>query len=612
MSQVENDLRATITRAKEAYYSGNPFMSDKAYDEYVEKLKRLTGEEETVGFPTQSPDKIKHLYPARSLDKTKDPDRLYSIFNVHKDGSDEVVVMWKLDGSTVQLTYNDGKLQSAATRGDGFTGQNITENSFYIHNIPQRIDDKGLIVVRGEAIMTYETFRALNSNLPTGEQFENPRNLASASITLKDPNTLKQRNIEFSAFELVAHPKLQSMNFMQRLIWLKQNNFNPVQCALYSVSNLISSINMWITDAIFQPMPVDGLVLALNDTSYSDNLKGTDHHPHPLRGYAFKFQDEVETTTLLEIQWNTSRTGLLNPVAVFSPVRLEGTVVERASLHNLSYIKNLHLRIGDKIAVYKANKIIPQVSANLSPNKSPYTQTELKKLIPFCPSCYSIGKVHTSMGGVETVYCPYIKCQAKMVDLIAKFCSRSGMNIEGLSSTILNRFIIAGFINEFADIYRLDLHKDEILAMKGFNLPSYNKLWTAIQKSRTTSFIPFLTALSIPRVGYGQAKQLQKVFHTVNNFLSQFPYDYASIEFIGDITAESLTDWMIEQLKPDSELNHLLPYMIFSDESSSDDAPPVLRGMTFVVTGKIKSFSNRDALHKFIVDNGGVTSSTVS
>ena len=604
-----------LAEIKDAYYNGHPIMSDLEYDKLLAKYKELFGSEETVGAPIRVDEikKVKHKFPAKSLDKTKDVHKLIETFDLNHDGSGLVVLMWKLDGSTIQLTYYQGKLVNAATRGDGLVGQDITHNAPYIHGIPLTIQEQGLVTVRGEATMSYDSFDKLNAQLPDEDKYENPRNLANATITMKDSNEMRKRDIDFNAFELVYHPNMQNMNFSQRLGWCRENGFNTVEYELGSVKNTEAAISRWSEKAKDYNIPVDGLVLALENAPYADTLQGTEHHPHQLHGYAFKWADEEKETVLREIKWQPSRTGLLNPVAVFDPVRLEGTTVERASLHNFSIMRNLHIRIGDKITVYKANKIIPQVAENLSDNQNPYDQSDIDKVIGCCPECGSKGVLHVSDNGIESVYCDNPNCKAKFLDKLVHFCSRGCMDISGLSEATLSKFVELGWITRFSDLYHIDIHELEIKSMEGFGERSYEKLWSGIQKSRYTSFIPFLTALGIPGIGSGQAKLLDKHFDgDIIQLFNAKNYDFTQIQGFGEVLSKNLNDWIIKNADSEDmlELLNVLEFEFITEDDTNKSN--VLEGKTFVVTGKVIHFNNRDEIHKFIEDNGGKTSGSVT
>lgn len=622
MAVTKEAFDQKLKELKDAYYNGHPIISDIEYDKLLAKYKELFGEEESVGAPVPSKvdeiKKVKHKFPAKSLDKTKGIDKFVATFDISHNQQDAVVLMWKLDGSTIQLTYYEGKLVNAATRGDGFVGQDITHNAPYIHGIPMTIKEKGFVTVRGEATMSYDNFNKLNASLPDEDKYENPRNLANATITMKDPNEMKKRDIDFNAFEVVYHPNMDGMSFSDRMLWCLNSGFGVVEFETCSVEELKDLMNHWTDRVETYGVPVDGLVVALENAPYADTLKGTEHHPHQLHGYAFKWADEEAQTVLREIIWQPSRTGLLNPVAVFDPVRLEGTTVERASLHNFSIMRNLHIRIGDSITVYKANKIIPQVASNLSDNTSPYDDNDVQTLIGVCPKCGSKGVLHVSDNGIETVYCDNPQCGAKLLDKLVHFCSRGCMDINGLSEATLKKFVDLGWIKNFNDIYYLNGHSDEIRAMEGFGDKSYENLWKGIQKSRTTSFIPFVTALGIPGIGSGQAKLLDKHFHGDIVALmdgSNDTYDFTQIDGFGEVLSNNLQNWIRENISavttPNNDLFDLIEMLEFEFEDTSNNSN-VLEGKTFVVTGKVTEFPNRDAIHKFIEDNGGKTSGSVT
>lgn len=648
MEDSKNLMRKLIDELKEAsdayYNKSQELMSNYTYDKKKDELKSL---EDECGFrfndsPTlkvgasipkmEALKKIKHEYPAKSLDKTKDVQKMVKTFSdavIWSSGKSlwEIftILMWKLDGSTIQLTYQDGVLLSAATRGDGEVGVDITNNASLIEGIPVILKEafRGRLTVRGEGTMTYEEFERVNSLIPDDEdKYMNPRNLAAASIKLLDRNDLAKRKITFSAFELVHYSGDEEIpsTFSGRLDLLSRLGCNIVPYICVPPSQLEEEIQKWTDNVESYEQPVDGLVCALNDCSITDGLQGTEHHPNVLKGYAFKWQDETAETILKEVEWSPSRTGRLNPVAIFDSVSLEGTTVSRASVHNFSIMKSLHLRIGDKISVYKANKIIPQIAENLSDNELPYSKDEEESIVGVCPHCGKKGKVITSKDGIESVYCMNPNCIAKLIFRFEHFCNRYGMNIEGLSEETLTKFIVAGYLKELGDLYRLDRYKDLIVGTSGFGERSWEKLWSSIQKSRKTSFIPFITAIGIPDVGAGQAKLLAKEFdYDVKKFFYAPITDLTYIKGIGDVLSEGILRWRKENVinskenYEDTEIERLLDYLEFEKPDKEDNSDnKVLSGKTFVVTGKVLNFPNRDAIHKFIEDNGGKTSGSVT
>lgn len=639
-------LIKALNEASSAYYNGGTSsMSDREWDAMFDQLKKM--EEETgvvypnsptqgVGAPVKV-DKlleVRHEFPARSLDKTKDISVFPKIFGKRAAGM--AVVMWKLDGSTIVLTYDDGQLALAATRGNGETGTDITHNAPYIAGIPQKIPYKGHLVVRGEAVMSYKEFERLNNSRPEGvEEYANPRNLANSTVGMKDSEEMRKRKIQFFAFTLVHMddqiPDDQD-TFMGRLNYLDSLGFDTVY-RLYgdSQSDLIEVMNGF-SDAVEQfEYPVDGLVVASDDVRYAETLPGTGHNPDPLVGYALKWQDEIVKTVLRKIEWSLGRTGAITPVAFFDPVELEGTTVSRASVHNVSIMKKYRLRVGDTIGVYKANKIIPQVAVNYTADENHTPALKYKESHSVhCPCCGMETESHISDDGTtEIEVCVNPKCPAKDVKKFAHFVERDCMNIKGLSEATLQKFLDSGFLHEFADLYHLDRYKDQIVPMEGFGQKSYDNLIDSVEKSRRTSFVPFIHSLGIPNIGKGQAKLFDKEYNgdVEKFFVDVFQrHDFTHIEGIGEVLNDNLWKWGNEYLRYipfgdyydrvypflNLEVCHLLKEVkIQVPKESSVDAAP-LAGKTFVITGKLKHFANRDALVAKIEGLGGKTSGSVS
>ena len=621
-----------LNEASDAYYNGKQeTMSDKQFDSMIDELRELEdilgyaldeSPTHTVGSPISSKvdklQKVTHQFPAKSLDKTKDVNKFISTFNVRPETNEcnNAVIMWKLDGSTVQLTYHAGKLVCAATRGDGQIGQDITHNAKYITGIPLEVEDKSDFTVRGEAVMTYSDFNRINEVLPDEQKYKNPRNLASATITMLDPEEVKPRNIQFYAFELVDHPNLDEFAFYSRLMYCEDLGFQVVEYYLCNPNCKVGTIPQIsdIIDALTQAVnnydiPVDGLVAAYDDTSYTRDLKGTEHHPHILKGYALKWSDETVKTTLRDIEWSPSRTGLLNPVAVFDPVELEGTTVSRASLHNFSIMRNMHIRIGDDLEVYKANKIIPQVDKNLS-DSAPYSDENPFGDI-YCPECNMVANIHISKDGIESVYCDNPQCKAKLVYRLEHYCSREAMNIEGLSESTIKKFVDLGYLTCFADIYKLDAYSEAIKHIDGFGVKSWENLWSAIQKSRTTTFIRAIVAFGIPNIGISQAKSLSKYFDgNLSRFMASDTFDFSLVEGIGQVAAENIHNWIID----DNLFGEAFEASLFYHIESKEDANKFdkLSGLSFVITGKVNKFSNRKEFENVVELNGGKVTSSVT
>lgn len=639
------ELVTTLNKASEAYYGGkDEIMSNYTYDNLEKELIMLEAKTGVIldDSPTKRVSfsqvqnglkKVKHKFPAKSLDKTKDIDKIVSLMTVQSSNS--AVVMWKLDGSTIQLTYFKGHLVNAATRGDGVIGSDITENSKYIKGIPQTISEQGLVTVRGEALMSYVEFSRINLTLPDDKKFKNPRNLASATITVLDTEILKSREIHFKAFQLVSHPELSSLSFSKRLDWCSNNGFDVVEHSIVSNDNvskfkeeLKEDIESWESHTLAYDYPVDGLVVAYNYTNITDNLEGTEHHPHPLKGYALKWKDETVETTLREIEWSPSRTGLLNPVAIFDPVDLEGTTVTRASLHNLSVMAEMNIQVGDRIEVFKANKIIPQVASNNS--KFEKSNELVAERVPFgnlaryadsvmkpCPCCGRMSETFSSENNILTVYCVNPSCKMKLLGKLEHYCSRGCRNIEGLSSATLEKFIDCGFVTELSDLYKLDAHRDEIVCLEGFGEKSYQKIWGNICKSKSVTFIPFITSLGIDGVGSGQAKYLNDAFDgDIEKFIREgADFDYTTINTFGDVLNDNLHRWFsynISESRATDEVLNLIAFLSFEKEEKKQNSSSKLEGLTFVVTGKVEHFNNREEVFQFIESNGGKTSGSVN
>lgn len=630
-------LITKLREAADAYYnSGNEIMSNKEYDALYDRLVKLEtlcgwsypdSPTQMVGAEVSDDDglvKEKHEFPARSLAKTKDIDEYVGKFENGEKQSKSTgeVLMWKMDGSTLQLTYDNGKLTKAVTRGNGEVGSVVTHNAPYIKGIPMTIDYKGHMVTRGEAAMSYTEFERINADMPADDKYSNPRNLANATISLQEGDKMQGRQVEFFAFNLVYTETEFPRSFEDRLLFLKQNGFQVVPYEAVASDNLAKAMQRWENEVPNFDFPVDGLVCALNDATYADTLPGTGHHPNIMRGYAFKWQDEVAKTKLVDIEWSPSRTGLINPVAVFEPVELEGTTVSRASLSNVSILKKLMLRKGDEIGVFKANKIIPQVAENFTPGGK-LTYDESHPLT--CPCCGSEPEPRINKtGDTEIVVCPNPECPAKHIGRFSHFAERDCMDIEGMSTETVTVLVEKGFLKEFADFYRLKDHADELEQLERFGKKKVENLLAAIEKSRTTSFVSFIHALGIKAIGKGQAKLLNKKYHgDVMAFFKDAKerHNFQTIEGIGEVLEDNIWKWANEYLwfisVPDAsgnlnpEIRNLMPYLTFEQEEETK-ASDVLAGKTFVITGDVHQFKNRDELKTYIESLGGKTSGSVS
>ena len=626
-------LQEELQQAADSYYnSGIELMSNKEYDAKFDELRMLEQQAGiTDGFTskvgssvTGKLSKVTHQYEAKSLGKTKDIDELIAVHQNYPDHA-YCCLSWKLDGSTVQLTYKGGNLVLAATRGDGHTGQDITKNAKYIEGIPQKIRFKGELVVRGEALMSYEEFDRLN----TDGQYANPRNLANATITALDESLLKERHCTFKAFELVSAPEedLQCLgSFSNRLTYLGTYGFGVVTHERVPLNELKAEIALWSKEETIKALgyPVDGLVIANDDTAFTKNLTGTEHHPHLAKGMAFKWKDETAETVLRDIEWSPSRTGLLNPVAVFDTVDLCGTKVSRASLHNVSYVDALNLKIGDRITVYKANMIIPQIDENLDKDKEGLSLTHNVT----CPCCKTKAELRLNYeSGTKVMICPNEACPEKELGRLTHFVSKHGMNIEGLSEKTLKQLMDAGLVKEPADLYELKNDEYSLITLDGMQEKSMRNLLNAIDKSERPDFSHFMYACGIPNFGRGQIKVLKSYIDSVYgddmNYLQALTdmyrneFDFTSIDGIGSVLAGTLDKWIGEELLDNgSRTSRLLECL----DLSGMTIQPVIRegldnaisGKSFCITGSLENFSNRDACVEFIESKGGKFVSGVS
>ena len=658
MSKLE-EMKALVeelNKASDAYYNtGNEIMTNFEYDEKYSRLQKLEAEHpdmilensptKNVGYQVvdELPKEV-HEYPALSLDKTKDMEAFKKVFAVRDNLA---VCMWKMDGSTVQLTYDNGTLTKAVTRGNGEVGSVISHNAPFVKGIPSVIPYKGHLVVRGEVVMSYEEFNRVNESLPEGEEpYKNPRNLANATIQLLDSKEMAKRELWFHAFKLVHADDavVSPRTFFGELEYLKEIGFNVVEHELAdatadpltsynAIENVMTRFSRRAEQYLF---PVDGLVVASNDVCSAEEQPGTGHHPNKLVGYAFKWQDETAETKLLKIEWSASRTGLLNPVAVFEPVELEGTTVSRASVHNVSEVERLNLHEGDIVSVYKANKIIPQIEANITGDEYEAEFGHPFMRIPpidVCPVCGHSTEVVTSRvkGSLtKTLWCKNPDCAAKHIGKFVHFCERDCMNIKGMSEATIEKFVQKGWIKELNDIYNVGYnHKEEIVAMEGFGEKSLQNMEEALEKSRHTSFIPFIHALGIPNVGKGQAKLLCKAYNGDVTTFFEDVYNRKSfqhIEGIGEVIEDSLLKWGNEYLRwlpwkddvsncpnCNTEIQDLLLNMIFEkEERDISEINTSLEGQVFVITGEVHIFKNRAELQEKIESLGGKATGSVT
>lgn len=616
MNKVERmkELVDLLNDASRKYYQEDTeIMSNLEYDRLYDELRLL--EEETnitlsnsptirVGYEILSElPKEQHEHAMLSLDKTKDKEALAAWL-----GSQKGVLSWKLDGLTVVLIYENGMLQKAVTRGNGEVGEVITNNARVFNNIPHTIPYKGKLTIRGEAVIKYSDFNRINAKIAeTDAKYKNPRNLCSGTVRQLNNQITRERDVHFFAFNLVDGEDVDFKNsFFYQLEWLKSQGFDVVEHYIVSRDTIFSYIRMFSEKIGENDFPSDGLVLVLEDLEYGRSLGRTAKFPRD--SMAFKWADEEALTHLLDIEWSASRTGLINPVAIFEPVELEGTTVSRASIHNVSILKSLALGIGDEIAVYKANMIIPQIARNL-------TCSGTANIPETCPVCGGATEIRCEsekkeLSGVETLYCTNEYCPAKKLKSFSHFVSRNAMNIDGLSEQTLDKFIDAGFLNEFYDLYHLERYREQIVAMEGFGEKSYQNMMQAVNRSRKTTLARFIHALGIPNIGEANAKLICRYFkNQLASMMQAEVADYESIDGIGTVIAEGIVRYFHNEANCDT-IEKLKKELSFEEEENTDEQ--VLEGKVFVVTGSLKHFTNREDLKKLIEKKGGKVTGSVS
>lgn len=608
-----HELVKILNEASKTYYDeDNEVMSnfeyDKLYDELSE-LEKITGTVLSnsptihVGYEVVSElPKEKHSEPMLSLDKTKDINTLADWL-----GSNEGIVSWKMDGLTVVLTYENGMLKKAVTRGNGEVGEVITNNAKTFKNLPELIPYKGKLVVRGEAVIGYHDFKKINEAIPdAAAKYKNPRNLCSGAVRQLDSAVTARRNVNFFAF-FMAESEDHELNmrlgnsFENRFEYLSELGFDVVEYKkIKNGSEIPDTVSEFQSKLQENEFPSDGLVVDLNDIEYGKSLGITAKFPR--NAIAFKWKDEEAETVLRDIIWSPSRTGLINPVAVFDPVELEGTVVQRASLHNVTYVKEMQLGLGDKIRVYKANMIIPQISENITKSGEPH-------ITDMCPACGAQTYIQNE-NGTETLHCPNPECPAKNVKLFSLFASRNAMNIDGISEATMEKFIDAGFLHHLSDIYNLSEYKEKIISMEGFGEKSYENIISSVDKSRNARVSGFIYGLGIANVGVSNAKMIARNFHDdIDSIISASEDEISDIEGVGDVIAHAVKIYF-EKAENKDEINKLRREIKFIHEET--ELPQDLSGKIFVITGSLASYPNRDALKKEIEDRGGKCSGSVS
>ena len=602
------ELVEILNKAAKSYYvDAVEIMPNIEYDKLYDELVKLEKETnvvlsnsptQNVGYETASElPKKAHESPMLSLDKTKSVTELEDWL-----GDNEALLSWKMDGLTIVLTYRGGELVEAVTRGNGIIGEVITNNAKNFQNIPLKIEYKGELILRGEAVIKYSDFKRINESISDADaKYKNPRNLCSGSVRQLNPAVTRERKVYFNVFNVVKADNIDFENSKAKQFeWAKNEGFDVVEYKFTNRASLANDIAEFESRIADNDIPSDGLVLLLDDIALGERLGSTAKFPR--NAMAFKWSDERQTTKLKYIEWSPSRTGLINPVAVFEPVELEGTTVSRASLHNVSIFEELMLGVGDEISVYKANMIIPQVYEN-------FTKSNTEKVPKICPAC---GKDTTIKKDNESkvLLCTNPDCQVKHIKQYALMASRDALNIDGLSESTLEKFLSKGFIKSDSDLFHLDKFKDEIINMDGFGKRSYEKLISAIDEAKNTTVSRFLYSLGISGIGSANAKMIAKYFdNDIDRIISASKDDLLEIEGIGEVLANSIADFFKSERNIENveSLRKILKFE--KEESVGGDK---LSGKVCVITGSLQHFSNRNELKELIEKNGGKVSGSVS
>lgn len=612
MGQSKNErmkeLVSLLNKASRAYYQeAQEIMSNYEYDRLYDELKELEDElgitlsnspTVNVGYEVVSElPKERHESPMLSLDKTKEVEELKNFV-----GDQKVLISWKMDGLTVVLTYRDGKLYKAVTRGNGEVGEVITNNAKVFKNVPVQIAYQGELILRGEAVIGYKDFEKINQELEDVDaRYKNPRNLCSGSVRQLNNQITAKRNVMFYAFTLVQADGVDFQNSRAcQMEWLKSQGFTTVEYYMVTRDTVEDEVAKFSSKISENDFPSDGLVLTYDDIAYGRSLGRTAKFPRD--SFAFKWQDEIRETVLREIEWSPSRTGLINPVAIFDPVELEGTTVSRASVHNISIMEELELGIGDKIEVYKANMIIPQIAENL-------TRSGVKDIPCKCPVCQGETKIQ-QVGNAKALYCMNPECQAKHVKSFALFVSRDALNIEGLSEATLEKFISRGYIHTFADIFHLDQYKEKIQKMEGFGEKSYKKLTESIEKARTTTLPRVIYSLGIAGIGLANAKVIcRELKYDVESLLKVSEEELNEIQGVGEVLAKAFVGYFADA-KHVENFRRLLNELTIPEETVTKQQ--IFEGVNFVITGSVKHFANRGEVKELIESLGGKVTGSVT
>lgn len=603
------ELISTLNSASKAYYAQDmEIMSNYEYDRLYDELMAL--EEETGVTLSNSPTqhvgyeaidelpKERHEKPMLSLGKTKNREELRDWLN-----GKEALLSWKLDGLTIVLTFFAGKLAKAVTRGNGEIGEVITNNAKVFKNIPLSIPFQGELILRGEAVISYSDFEKINNMIEdTDAKYKNPRNLCSGSVRQLNNEVTANRNVMFYAFNLVKADGVDFNNSREKQFsFLKEQGFEVVEYKKVTPDNILEEIEYFEKKIEYYDIPSDGLVLSYEDIAYGSSLGMTAKFPRD--SIAFKWADELKETTLKEIEWSASRTGLINPIAVFEPVELEGTTVSRASVHNISIMRGLKLGIGDHITVYKANMIIPQIAENLTGTNS----VEIPDKCPVCGQPTEIRQINE----VQSLYCVNPACDAKKLKSFTLFVSRDAMNIDGLSEATLEKFIGKGFIHEYADIFKLSRYEDEITKMEGFGEKSFKNLINSIEEARTTSLYKVIYGIGITGIGLANAKMICRFYKNNLQAMKEAQIEELSeIEGIGEVLAGAFYEYFHKDGNTE-QLEHLLNEITIVTENVNE-AEQTLAGLTFVITGSLMHYGNRNELKDIIEEKGGKVTGSVT
>ena len=603
------ELVELLNHARRAYeQEDTEIMSNFEYDKLYDELLGLEQELGTtlassptinVGYEVLSElPKERHERPMLSLDKTKEVEQLKDFLRDQK-----AVISWKLDGLTIVLTYQDGTLSKAVTRGNGEVGEVITNNARVFKNLPLHIPFKGELILRGEAVIGYKDFEKINAEIEDVDaKYKNPRNLCSGSVRQLNNEITAKRNVRFFAFTLVSAEGADFKNSRyEQLEWLGRQGFEVVEHHMVTADTIEKEVEWFAGEIAGNDFPSDGLVLIYDDIAYGQSLGTTAKFPRD--SYAFKWADEIKETTLEEIEWSPSRTGLINPVAIFDPVELEGTTVSRASVHNISIMEELELGVGDKIQVYKANMIIPQIAENL-------TRSGVKDIPCACPVCGGATKISME-NDTKTLYCTNPECQAKQIKSFALFVSRDALNIEGLSEATLEKFIVRGYIKDFADIFHLDRYEEEIKTMEGFGEKSYVNLINSVENSRTTTLPKLVYSLGIANIGLANAKVICRALdYNVDRLYSATIEELNEISGVGGVIAKTFVDYFADE-KHRKIFEKLLKEVNIPKEEVEKEEQ-IFQNMNFVITGSVEHFANRSEVKELIESKGGKVTGSVT